>query len=344
MTRPLRLGILGAANIAHGFADGVAGSELVQITAVASRRLDTAATFATRHGIPRTFGSYEAMLADGEIDAVYIPLPNSLHAPWTTRALEAGLHVLCEKPLTLDLAEALPLYALARQRERVLLEAYPYRYQPQTRTLRRLIDEGAIGQVRMIQAYFGFSLPPDQPNVRLEAALGGGATLDAGCYAVSLARLAAGRRPLSVLAQARYNRPGADGVDMALTGTIHYEGGVVAQVACAMDAAVNRHALVIGSSGLIECDYLNHTSASRPGHLRVRHGVAADAALQSVDYALGNGFRFEAEHFARQVTLAPAERSTEDTRLSLENMATLEALLRSAREGREVELPEVTLP
>lgn len=344
MTRPLRLGILGAANIAHGFADGVAGSEHVQITAVASRRLDTAATFASRHGIPRTHGSYEAMLADRELDAIYIPLPNSLHAPWTARALEAGFHVLCEKPLTLDLAEALPLFALARRRERVLLEAYPYRYQPQTLALKRLLDEGAIGEVRLIQAYFGFSLPADQPNVRLDAALGGGATLDAGCYAVSLARLAAGRRPVSVLAQARWTAADASGVDIALTGSVHYEGGAVAQIACAMDAAVNRQALVIGSAGLIECDYLNHTSPSRPGHLRVRHGVAADAAVQAIDYAQGNGFRFEAEHFARQVALPPAERDTQDARLSLENMATLEALLRSAREGRAVAVAPIALP
>lgn len=343
MTTPVRLGILGTAKIAHGFADGVAGSDSVRIDAVASRSSDSAAAFAAQHGIPRAHGSYEALLDDRQLDAVYIPLPNSLHAPWTERALRAGLHVLCEKPLTVTLAEAQPLFALARASGRVLLEAYPYRYQPQTLRLRQLIDEGAIGQVRLVQAYFGFSLPsgPDlSRNIRLDPALGGGALLDAGCYAVSLARLVAGQRPVSVLAQARW---GDSGVDMALTGTVHYEGGVVAQVACAMDTAPHRQALVMGSAGVIETDYLNHTSAARPGHLRLRRGAGWESPVEAQSYEAGNGFRLEAEHFARQV-MEPSFRDGTDTQLSLDNMATLEALLRSAREGAPVAVPRVELP
>ena len=332
MTAPLRIGVLSTAKIANGFVAGVAGSPTVQVAAVASRSAESAETFATRHAIPRTHASYEALLADAEIDAIYNPLPNSLHAEWTAQALNAGKHVLCEKPLTLTLAEALPLFTLAAARGLVLLEAYPYRYQPQTLRLRQLLGEGAIGQVKLIQAYFGFSLP-EGPNIRLDPTLGGGALLDAGCYAVSLARLAAGQRPLSVLAQARH---GSSGVDMALTGTVHYEGGIVAQVACAMDAAVHRHALVIGSAGMIETDYLNHTSEARPGHLRIRRGAGWDAALTSESYAAGDGFRFEAEHFARQVALPVAERDRADEQLSPQNMATLEALLASARDGRVV--------
>ena len=338
MNTPLRLGILGTAKIAEGLADGLVGSTLVRVDAVASRRADAAAGFAARHGIPRSHASYEAMLADPALDAVYIPLPNSLHAPWTEAALRAGKHVLCEKPLTVTLAEAQPLFALARQRGLVLLEAFPYRYQPQTQRLRQLLDEGAIGEVRVIQAWFGFSLPPGT-NIRFDPALGGGALLDAGCYAVSLARLVAGRRPVSVLAQARL---GDTGVDLALTGSVHYEGGAVAQVACAMDTAVHRHALVLGSAGVIETDYLNHTTPERPGHLRLRRGVGWDAPVEHVNYAPGNGFRLEAEHFARQVALAPGQRDRGDDQLSLENMATLEALLASAREGRAVEVPRVS--
>lgn len=333
---PLRIGVLSTAKIANGFVSGVTGSTSVQVAVVASRSAESAAAFAARHNIPRTHASYEALLADPEIDAIYNPLPNSLHAEWTTKALQAGKHVLCEKPLTLSLAEAQPLFALAAERGLVLLEAYPYRYQPQTLRLRQLLDERAIGEVKIIQAYFGFSLPAG-PNIRLDPNLGGGALLDAGCYAVSLARLVAGQRPVSVLAQARN---GASGVDMALTGTVHYEGGAVAQVACAMDAAVHRHALVIGSAGMIECDYLNHTSEARPGHLRVRRGAGWDATLGTEAYALGDGFRFEAEHFARQVALPAAERSRSDEALSLQNMATLEALLASAREGRVVEVAQ----
>ncbi|HSW04707.1 Gfo/Idh/MocA family protein [Aquabacterium sp.] len=339
MTCVLRLGILGTARIAQGFAEGVAGSALVRIDAVASRSADAAAAFADRHAITRAHGSYEALLADGQLDAVYIPLPNSLHAPWTERALRAGLHVLCEKPLTVTLAEAQSLFTVAKASGRVLLEAYPYRYQPQTLRLRQLIDEGAIGDIRLVQACFGFSLPAGA-DIRLDPALGGGALLDAGCYAVSLARLVAGRRPLAVLAQARWSD---SGVDMALTGTVHYEGGAVAQIGCAMDAAVHRQALVLGSAGVIETDYLNHTHAQRPGVLRLRRGVGWDAPLESVAFDQGNGFRFEAEHFARQV-FEPGLRDDGDTRLSLENMATLEALLRSAREGRSVDVTPVLMP
>jgi predicted dehydrogenase len=334
MTPPLRLGMLSTANIAHGFAEGLVGSGAVQISAVASRQADAAAAFAARHGIPSAHASYEALLADPAVDAVYNPLPNSLHAPWTRAALMAGKHVLCEKPITVTLDEARPLFALARERGLVLLEAFPYRYQPQTLAVQRLIAEGAIGEVRLIQAFFGFSLR-EGPNIRLDPALGGGALLDAGCYAVSFARIAAAARPLSVLAQARWTERG---VDMALTGSVHYENGAVAQVACAMDSAVQRQALVMGSQGVIETDYLNHTSAERPGHLRLRRGTGWDVATEAVAYEPGNGFRLEAEHFARQVALPAGERERVDEALSLQNMATLEALLRSARDGRPVEV------
>ena len=327
---PLRIGVLGTANIAHPFCEGLAGSSTVQVVAVGSRSAAAATAFAQRHGIPRVHGSYEALLADPEVDAIYNPLPNSLHAPWSERALRAGKHVLCEKPLTVTLAESLALFAVARETGRVLLEAYPYRYQPQTLRMRQLIDEGAIGEVRLVQAFFGITLPAG-PNIRLDAALGGGATLDLGCYAASLARLAVGRRPLRVTAHA-LNTDG--GVDLRLTGSIHYEGGAVAQVGCAMDTAVHRAATIVGSSGLIETDYQNHTGPKRPCYLRLRRGTGWDVATEPVPFDTGDGFRLEAEHFAGLVAgTAPAG---DDMLLTLQNMATLEALLASARAGGAV--------
>jgi len=330
MNTPLRIGILSTANIAHLFCQGLAGSTTVQVVAVGSRSAGAAAAFAKRHGIARVHGSYEALLADPEVDAIYNPLPNSLHAPWSEQAMRAGKHVLCEKPLTVTLAEAQALFAVARETGRVLLEAYPYRYQPQTLRMRQLIEEGAIGDVRSVQSYFGFNLAPG-PNIRFDPALGGGATLDAGCYAVSLARLAVGRAPVNVTAQAVYTE---SDVDLRLTGTIHYEGGAVAQVGCAMNGAVHRAATVLGSNGLIETDYQNHTGAQRPCYLRLRRGGGWDATLETVPFEFGDGFRLEAEHFAGLVRGSAA--AGDDTLLTLQNMATLEALLKSARAGGAV--------
>jgi D-xylose 1-dehydrogenase (NADP+, D-xylono-1,5-lactone-forming) len=328
MNTPLRLGILSTARIAHGFVSALQASSRVQVVAVASRNPEQAQAFAATHGLPRVHASYDELLADAEIDAIYNPLPNSLHAAWTERALQAGKHVLCEKPLTLTLAEALPLFQLARARQRVLLEAFPYRYQPQPQCLRSLIQAGAIGDVRLVQASFGFCIT-DPHNVRFDASLGGGALLDAGCYAASLARLAVGAAPVSALAQARW---GDTGVDLALTGTVHYASGAVAQIACSMDTAVHRQALVVGSLGSLQTDYLNHTSDTQPGYLNYRRGSGWDAPTESRPYARGNGFVFEAEHFADLISGQASDGG--DALLSLQNMATLEALLRSAREGR----------
>ena len=170
-TNPLRLGILGCANIARQFARDVAPSRLVRIAAVASRDAAKAAAFAAEFGIARTHGSYDALLADGELDAVYIPLPNSLHAQWAVRAAQHGRHVLCEKPLAMNLAEARAMFDAARQHGVMLLEAYPWWFQPQTAALLGLLQGGAIGTVRLVQATFGFTLrDPAGTNIRSIAA------------------------------------------------------------------------------------------------------------------------------------------------------------------------------
>lgn len=332
MSQPFRLGILSTARIAHSFVDGLKGAEGLRVEAVGSRSQQAAAEFAARHDIPRAHASYEALLADRELDGLYIALPNSLHAPWAERAMRAGRHVLCEKPLTVTADEAVALFATARATGRVLLEAYPYRYQPQTLMLQQLIAEGAIGAVRLVQSSFGFNTPPTT-DIRLNPELGGGALFDAGCYAVSFARLAVGARPLTASAQARWH---AHDVDLALSGTVTYEGGAMAQMGCTMDTSPHRRAVVMGRGGLIETDYLNHTTQQRPGTLRLRRGMTWDDP-QPVPYAIGNGFRFEAERFARMVQ-EPMAGDDLDRQLSLDNAATIEALLRSAREGRIVEV------
>ena len=344
---PLRIGILGCANIAKPFARDVAPSPQVQIVAVASRDGAKAQAFAQAHQIGRHHASYEALLADDGVDAIYLPLPNSLHAEWAVRAAAAGKHVLCEKPLALNLAEAQAMFDAARTAGVMLLEAYPYWFQPQTGAMVALLQGGNIGQVRSVQASFGFTLSNPLGNIRMNPAVGGGALLDAGSYPLSMIRLAMGCAPVRVQAFSRWTDGGAQrGVDISTTATLHYANGACAQMSCAMDAANHRHASIIGSAGVIETEYLNHTSSQSSGHpvgfqpslLRVRRG-AAGAPFETIASPVGSGFRFAAEAFAQRVAkrdFAAFERTAE---ASMDIAATLEALARSAREGVAVDVP-----
>ncbi|MEF7612476.1 Gfo/Idh/MocA family oxidoreductase [Aquincola sp. MAHUQ-54] len=189
---PIRIGILGCANIARQFTRDVAPSPAARIVAVASRNAETAAAFAAAQGIGRHHGSYEALLADPEVDVVYLPLPNSLHAEWAIKAAEAGKHVLCEKPLATGLAQARAMFDAAQRHGVLLLEAYPYYFQPQTGRMLSLLQGGEVGEVRSVHAGFGFTLGNPQANIRMQADLGGGALLDAGSYPLSLIRLVMG--------------------------------------------------------------------------------------------------------------------------------------------------------
>ena len=198
---PVRYGVLGAANIARQFTRGLAGSTIATVDAVASRDAAKGAAFAAELGIPRHHGSYEALLADPAIDAIYIPLPNDKHAAWAIRAAAAGKHVLCEKPFAMTIAEARAMFAAAAAHGVHMAEAYPYMSQPQTLRLRALLAEGAIGKVQLVTAAFGFGIVApdgaakvDPANIRLVPARGGGALLDAGTYAMSLARIAVGEQ------------------------------------------------------------------------------------------------------------------------------------------------------
>jgi predicted dehydrogenase len=339
----LRIGILGCANIARQFARDVAPSDAVRIVAVASRNAAAAQAFAAAHGIGRHHASYEALLADVDVDAIYIPLPNSLHAQWAIQALRSGKHVLCEKPLALTLAQAQAMFDAAKAHGVMLLEAYPYWFQPQTGAMLELLQSGAIGAVRSVQASFGFTLANPLNNIRLNPALGGGALLDAGSYPLSLIRLAMGTAPRRVQADASW---GESGVDIAMTATLHYADGRRAQMACAMDSANHRRATIVGTLGTIETEYLNHTSTQTSGHphgylpsqLRVRRGIANSVGFEEVTCGVGSGFRFAAEAFARVVAESDFAAIERAAQASLDIAATLEALAASARLGRAVDV------
>ncbi|HEX9168189.1 MAG TPA: Gfo/Idh/MocA family oxidoreductase [Roseiarcus sp.] len=331
---PLRFGILGTARIARSFVQGVSPSRRITVSAVASRDSDKARVFAKDLEIARHFGSYEALLADPEIDAVYVPLPNSLHAEWSIAAVRAGKHVLCEKPLAATAGEALAMFDAARQHGVHLVEGYPYRAQPQTLKLREMLAGGVIGEVRLIQATFGFTLGAGG-NIRLDPRLAGGALMDVGVYPVSLARMIAGARPTRVHAVAQWD----GGVDRTLAATLQFAGGLLAQINCSFDTGPNRQALIAGSKGVIETTYMNHTSSAQQAVLRLRVGTDKDAVDSLVQASPVNGFLAEAESFERLVRAGPVEWSGATPEESVDVMLTLEAILESARSGAAVQIP-----
>lgn len=330
---PLRLGILSTANIGRHFVAGIAGSAKVRAVAVASRSAGTAQAFATKNDVPRALDSYAALLADPEVEAIYNPLPNTLHAEWTIRALEAGKHVLCEKPIGVTADEARAMFAAAARTGLHLVEAYPYRAQPQTHRLAELVRSGEIGRPRIIQAAFGFPVA-NPANIRLDPALGGGALLDAGCYAVSLIRLLAGELPARVSAEATWTDSGVDGL---LAATLHFPSGLLAQAACSFGTAIYRRATIACEGGVIRTDFANHLTDADPGLLEVMRG-GWEVESELIAFPPRNGFRAEAESFADLVRgtgpwtgIGPDE--------SVEVMRMLDAIIASARDdGRPIAL------
>lgn len=226
-TTPVRWGIIGTAKINRKLLAGAAAAEGVEVVAVASRDAERAGAYAREMGIPVAHGSYDALLADPAVDAVYISLPNDLHHPWTMRALAAGKHVLCEKPYTRRPAEVTAAWDAADAAGLVLQEAFMWRHSPQTRRLLEILPR--IGPLQLIRATFAFAL--DEPgNVRLAPELDGGSLMDVGCYTVSAARLIAGEEPDRVHGE---QAVGPSGVDIRFSGLLHFPRGVTALVASA---------------------------------------------------------------------------------------------------------------
>jgi len=242
-------GIVSTADINRKVIPGAQASEKVDLVAVASRDQGRADAYAREWGIPRAYGSYEGLLADPEIEAVYISLPNTLHAEWSIKALEAGKHVLCEKPFTRHPDEAEASFDAAERNGRLLSEAFMYRHNPQTAMLVELVREGAIGELRLIRSAFSYGLY-DLENIRLRTDVEGGALMDVGCYNVSGSRLLGGE-PERVWGEAWY---GPSGTDWVFTGTLRFPGDVLATFDCGT-ALVNRDELeAIGSEGSLFLD------------------------------------------------------------------------------------------
>jgi predicted dehydrogenase len=249
MADPVTWGIISTADINGKVIPGAHASAKVHLLAVASREQSRAETYAKEWAIERAYGTYDALLADDEIEAVYISLPNTMHCEWSIRALEAGKHVLCEKPLSRHPDEVAEAFDTAERTGRLLSEAFMYRHNPQTARLVELVTAGAIGELRLIRSTFGYGLY-DESNIRLRTDVEGGALMDVGCYNVSGSRLLGGE-PERVFGDAWY---GPSGTDWLFTGVLRFPGNVLATFDCGT-ALANRDELeAIGSEGSLFLD------------------------------------------------------------------------------------------
>lgn len=285
----MRWGILSTARINQRFIAGAraAGHE---VRAVASRDGGRAAEYARAQGIPRAHGSYEALLHDPDIEAVYVSLPNSLHAEWSERALRAGRHVLCEKPLGRQTAAVERACAAAAGSGLVLMEGFMYRHAPQMDRLLELIRSGRIGAVREVNASFSFLLA-EGPNVRLDTGLDGGALMDVGCYCVHAARLLSGQEPVAVSAEQVLGR---QGVDVSFGGLLRFASGVIATFDAGIRAAPRGRLEVVGEAGAVE---LSDPWHAREPAITVRSGDG----IEHMRVAAEDVFARQAKAFAAAV-------------------------------------------
>ncbi|MBV8563171.1 MAG: Gfo/Idh/MocA family oxidoreductase [Actinobacteria bacterium] len=324
MADPVRWGILSTADINRKVIPPARESAKVELVAVASRDQARADAYAREWGIPRAHGSYEALLADPEIEAVYIPLPNTMHAEWSIRALDAGKHVLCEKPFTRHPDEVDAAWDAAERNGRFLSEAFMYRHHPQAKRLVELVREGAIGELRLVRSAFSYGLY-DADNIRLRTDVEGGALMDVGCYNVSGSRLLAGE-PERVWGEAWY---GPSGTDWVFTGTMRFPGDVIATFDCST-AEANRDELeAIGSDGSLFLDDPWH--CNNPV-IELRR----DGGVERIEVERANPYRLELEN------LSDAIRGEGELLLGREDALgqarALEALHESATSGRPVSL------
>ena len=319
----LRLGILSTARINRLVIAGARESDRVEVAAVASRDLDRAETYAREWGIERAYGSYDELLADPNLDAVYIPLPNSMHVEWSIRSLEAGKHVLCEKPLSRRPDDVARAFDVAERSGRILTEAFMWRHNPQAERLKQLVSGGTVGEPRVIRAAFSFTIT-DDANIRLAADLDGGALMDVGCYCVSGCRFLAGE-PEQVYGTGVFE----SGVDTVFAATMSFAGGVIGQLDCGFRLPGRDELEVVGSEGSIFLDDPWH--ARRPVIEVRRDEAVEEIALEPVD-----SYRLELE------SLADAAEGKAELLLGREDAVAqaraIDALYRSAETGLVVSL------
>ncbi len=255
MTRKLRWGLLSTANINKALIDPMRKAGRSELVAVASRSQETADAYARTHNIPKAYGSYEALLADPDVDAIYNPLPNTLHGEWTIKAADAGKHVLCEKPLVTTLAEFDQVAAAASRNKVTIFEAFMYLHHPQTVKLQEMVRSGQLGKIQQINSWFHFYLPAERAsNIRLSATLDGGSMWDVGVYPNSVAIVLAAAGGAGDLPQVVWADRiiGESGVDVAMRAQLRFADGLVAQISSSIRTPFREALHIVGDKGMIQ--------------------------------------------------------------------------------------------
>jgi predicted dehydrogenase len=326
----LRWGVLGCARISRrGLIPGILASKYGRLVGLASRNPTTARDWCHEFKIPKNHESYEALLDDAEIDAIYIPLPNELHMPWVAAAADAGKHVLCEKPLALSAIEAKEMVERCRSRGVLLMEAFMWRHQPRTQELRAHLAAGLIGELRLIRSSFSF--PIESSDWRLDQARGGGALWDVGCYGVSTARFFAGAEPDSVRARARF---GPTGVDLTLTASLRFPNGVLASIDCSFEQPFRCTYELVGTRGAIDVlDAYLPPAKQRPIARLRTIGSASDSdsgadLIRNLEFELADQYGAMIDSFATSVAVGRLVEPAED---GLDQMKALDAIMAAAR-------------
>jgi predicted dehydrogenase len=323
--KKLRWGLLSTARINRALLPPLRASDRNELSAVASRDLERAQVYAKERNIPRVFGSYEAMLADPDIDVIYNPLPNNMHPEWTVKAAQAGKHVLCEKPLANTVEEVDMIIDAAKKAGVVVMEAFMYRHHPQTLKVKQLVDEGAIGKLQLIRGSFTFAIS-NEDDVRLNTSLGGGSIWDVGCYPISYARLIAGAEPVEVFGwQITGQR---SGVDETFIGQMRFPNNIYAQFDSGFRTPRRSHIELAGTEGTIEVPQPFQPYSNEK--ITIRNGDQEQVIeIPGEDLYLG-----EVENMADAILDGkPIRMSLTDSR---NNVAAIQALLRSSQEGKPV--------
>lgn len=334
----LRWGVLGTAKIACAeVAPAIRNTPRCRLLAASSREQDAAEAFAVQIGAERAYGAYEALLADDDIDAVYVPLPNSMHAEWAIAALESGRHVLCEKPMAMTAAEAKAMAAAARRANRVLVEGFMYRFHPRIQRLCALLDEHVIGDVRLVRATYTIDLAAAtdvrrgsvQDDIRLNPDLGGGALSDLGSYCVNALRTYANARVAAV--QSWRDQRADCGVETVVAGQVQFANDIVGQFCAALNVPGGGSVEILGTGGRIR---MANAFRIRGHQGQVGLEIETPVRVATEWFPFVNQYELEIAHFAAQVLdgAAPIV-SLED---SLESAATLEAIRASWQSGAAV--------